>query len=60
LTVKPGVTPSLFEDVIVHGPAAGPTLLFGPVSISSAVSSLRPARLVNQLESGTSSIELRF
>src|SRR5436190_5616665 len=59
-TVKPGVMPSLLDDVIVHVPGAGPALVFGPASTSSGVRSRCPARLVNQLEFGSSSTELRF
>ena len=58
--VKPGVTPSLLPDTTVHLPGAGPLVVSGPRRTSSAVSGRTPARLVNQLESGTSSMVLMF
>ena len=57
--VKPGVTPSLFPDAIVHLPGAGPVAVSGPFATSSTVIGLVPMiRFVNQLESGTSSMVL--
>ena len=57
--VKPGVTPSLLPDAIVHLPGAGPVAVSGPLATSSTRHRLAPMiRFVNQLESGTSSIVL--
>ena len=58
--VKPGVTPSLFAAITVHGPAAGPVVVSGPFNSSSTVIGRAPIRFVNQLESGTSSTVLTF
>jgi len=58
--VKPGVRPSLLPWMIVHGPGTGPCVVQPPVSSSSADRVRLPTRLVNQLESGTSSIVFRF
>ena len=56
--VKPGVMPSLLPETTVHLPGAGPLVVSGPRRTSSTVSGRAPARLVNQLESGTSSMVL--
>ena len=57
--MKPGVTPSLLPDASVHLPGAGPFPVFGPLATSSTLIGAPPMmRLVNQLESGTSSIVL--
>ncbi len=59
MIVKPGVTPSLLPADTVHFPGAGPSPVLGPVATSSTVSGLEPRiRLLNQLESGTSSMVL--
>ena len=56
--VKPGVMPSLLPEIAVHTPGAGPLEVSGPRRTSSTVNSRAPIRLVNQLESGTSSTVL--
>ncbi len=59
--VNPGVTPSLLRLVMVQVPAAGGRPAFVPLSsVGMCSGSLirGPTRLVNQLESGTSSTVL--
>src|SRR6218665_2201791 len=58
LAVKPGAAPALFSRVSVHRCAAGAGPATGPRCSSSAVIGRLPIRLVNQLESGTSSTVL--
>jgi hypothetical protein len=58
--VMPGVTPSVLGSMIVQGPAAGPVPESGPFAASAGDHCAVPARLVNQLESGTSSMVLTF
>src|SRR5262245_31152682 len=60
LAVKPGANPDDFSRVSVHREASGGWPLMGPVASSAAVSVRVPTRLVNQLESGTSSTVLMF
>src|SRR5262245_16744508 len=60
LTVNPGVTPSLLDDVMVQTPGSGPGVVSGPLKTSAGVSGRAPARFVYQLESGTSSTVLTF
>ncbi len=57
-TVKPGVMPSLLPETTVHGPGAGHPTRSGRALTSSVVSGCATTRLVNQLESGTSSMVL--
>jgi hypothetical protein len=57
--VNPGVTPSFFPETMVHFPAAGPVAVSGPFATSATVIGREAMmRLVNQLESGTSSMVL--
>ena len=58
--VKPGANPASFGDTTFHLPAAGPSPTSGPRAISSSVTGRARMRLVNQPESGTSSIVLTF
>ena len=55
--VKPGAMPSILPDTIVQVPE-GPAFVSGPLASRSTDHGSRPRRLVNQLESGTSSIVL--
>src|SRR3954463_5678632 len=54
--VKPGANPALFSRVMVQSSGLGAGLVFGPRTRSSALIFRGMIRLVNQLESGTSSI----
>ena len=56
--VKPGAAPTSLEPVTVHVPAAGPSPARGPRTASSIDTGRARIRLVNQLESDTSSIVL--
>ena len=53
--VKPGENPADFARMIVHLPGAGGRPSIGPRTASSFETGRVPMRLVNQLESGTSS-----
>ena len=55
VAVKPGEKPADFARVIVHLPVAGGAPSIGPRTASSIEIGRVPMRLVNQLESGTSS-----
>ena len=57
MIVKPGETPFALR-LTIHLPGAGPVSSLGPRIISSTVIGRVPARFVNQLESGTSSMVL--
>ena len=57
-TVKPGAAPSFFARMTVSLPGAGPSPVTAPRITSPMVSGLVRMRLVNQLESGTSSMVL--
>ena len=59
-TVNPGITPSFLAEITVQLPGAGPVPDAGPLTSSSIVTDTAPSRFVNQFESGTSSIVLRF
>src|SRR5688572_18130475 len=56
--VNPGANPVVFGLTTAHLPAAGPLPVSGPRTASSTESGRARIRLVNQLESGTSSIVL--
>src|SRR5262249_53546339 len=58
LAVNPGAKPADFSRVIVHRSGLGARPVSGPRTTSSAVTRRGSTRLVNQLESGTSSIVL--
>src|SRR6185503_21227792 len=58
--VKPGCEPDVFSLNNTHFDGSGGAPTTGPRLISSAVIGRVPMRLVNQLESGTSSIVLTF
>ena len=59
-TVNPGITPSFLAEITVQPPGAGPVPDPGPLTSSSTVTGTVPSRFVNHVESGTSSIVLRF
>src|SRR4029450_5960896 len=56
--VKPGANPASLGRTTDHVPGAGPVPVRGPRTASSIDSGRARMRLVNQLESGTSSIVL--
>src|SRR5690349_15561601 len=56
--VKPGCAPLVFSRTSTHFDGSGGRPTIGPRVNSSTVSERVPMRLVNQLESGTSSIVL--
>ncbi len=56
--VNPAAKPLDFSRMTVHDASSGGAATFGPVTSSSADSPRVPIRLVNQLESGTSSMLL--
>ena len=58
--VNPGAKPASFGDTTLQGPGAGPLPVIGPRDTSSGVTARVRMRLVNQFESGTSSIVLTF
>ena len=58
--VKPGANPDRFGAMSVNGSGAGPVPARGPRAASSGDTGRERIRLVNQLESGTSSIVLMF
>src|SRR5262245_37514030 len=60
LAVKPGCMPDVFSRITTHFDGSGGAPTFVPRTSSSIVKGLLPTRFVNQLESGTSSIVLRF
>ena len=60
LAVKPGCAPEVFSRISTQFDGSGGAPTFGPRTSSSFVIGLVPMRLVNQLESGTSSIVLMF
>ena len=58
---KPGLAPSIFTPTTFQGRSSvGERLVHGPPATSSAVIGCSPIRLVNQLESGTSSSAFTF
>ena len=59
-TVNPGAAPADFGRMTVQRPGAGPSIVLGPRVSSATEIGLAYTRFVNQLESGTSSIEFRF
>ena len=56
--VNPGATPASFRETTLQVPGAGPLPVSGPRATSSGVRARARMRLVNQFESGTSSIVL--
>ena len=58
--VKPGCAPAVFSRITIHFDGSGGAPTFGPRVMSSVVIGRVPMRLVNQLESGTSSMVLMF
>src|SRR5688500_17496163 len=60
VAVKPGCAPDDFSRISTHFDGSGGAPTFGPRASSSALIGREPIRLVNQLESGTSSMVLMF
>jgi hypothetical protein len=60
LAVTPGLPPADFCLKMTHFDGSGGAPRFGPRTSSSMLTVRAPTRLVNQLESGTSSIVLMF
>src|SRR5262245_28054433 len=60
LAVMPACAPDVFSLKMTHREGSGGAPTLGPRTTSSIVSALVPMRLVNQLESGTSSMVLTF
>ena len=58
--VMPAWPPEVFSLKMTQRDGSGGAPTLGPRTISSIVSALVPTRLVNQLESGSSSIVLTF
>ena len=58
--VKPGWAPEVFSRISTHFEGSGGAPMMGPRAICSTDTGTVPMRLVNQLESGTSSMVLTF